>query len=279
MIYTSYTPDSSIAPYIEAIFHYENFMPDHSIERVVPTGHVFILFELDGLPRHTFDNASLLANATFERAFISGMHRNYLSISAHENSEMLAVQFKPYGSYPFLHENTDLLNELVVPAHEIVGDELYTLREEMKAAVTTTDKFELVEKWLRQRFDASKSPPQDLVQFVNQLQAEPVDSLNRLIEAYPASQKKLIGDFKKYVGLTPKYYQRILRFNDLLKRLQNRNEVSWTEVAHDCGYFDQSHFIKEFKHFSGFNPQEFLLNDHNNDEANFFPLDRQVGTG
>lgn len=276
MIYTPYSPQASIAPFIEAIFHYEQFVPDHSIERLVPTGHVFILFELDDIERHTFDNDTLLPNASYSKAFVSGMHRNYISISAHENSEMLAVQFKPYGSYPFLHEKTDLINELVVPAHEIVGDELYQLRQEMINSASTDEKFQLVDNWLQKRFDEQMTPPEDIVQFVSQLQAEPVEGLNELIEAYPASQKKLIEEFKKYVGLTPKYYQRILRFNDLLKRLQNKDEVSWTEIAHDCGYFDQSHFIKEFKHFSGFNPREYIRNDYNKDDTNFFPLDREA---
>lgn len=274
MIFTPHEPGAQIAPYIESIFHYEKFVPDHSIERVVPTGHVFIIFELDGIERHTFDDETLKPNANFTQAWISGMHRNYISISAHEDSEMLVMQFKPFGSYPFLHVHADFINELVVPAHEILGDELYELRESICDAATTEHKLLLAENWLIDRFDEAKAPPADIVEFIAQLQAEPVDSLNDLIEAYPASQKKLIDDFKKYVGLTPKYYQRILRFNDLLKKLHDNNEISWTDIAHDCGYFDQSHFIKEFKHFSGFNPGEYILNEHNKDEPNFFPLDR-----
>ena len=268
MIYTPFSPDASIAPYIETIFHYEQFVPDHSIERVVPTGHVFILFELDDCPRHTFDNKTLQANASYQHAFISGMHRNYISISAQENSEMLAVQFKPFGSYPFLHEQTNMINELIVPAHEIVGEELYDLRNDMKASDNTEEKFRLIEQWLMERFDANKTPPGDIVQFVDRLQAEPVNSLNELIAGYPASQKTLIAEFKKFVGLTPKYYQRILRFNDLLKRLKNKEEVSWTEIAHDCGYFDQSHFIKEFKTFTGKTPTDYTRED--NELGNFF---------
>lgn len=275
MIFTPHTLHAEIAPYVEAIFHYEQFVPDHSIERVVPTGHVFILFELDGIERHTFDNETMQPNASYTRAWISGMHRNHISISAHENSEMLVIQFKAFGSFPFLHSPAELLNELIVPAHEVTGEELYELRDTIKNSSNTQDKLIRTENWLRQRFDRSKVPPENVTDFVEQLQAEPVDSLNGLIDAYPASQKKLIEDFKKYVGLTPKYYQRILRFNDLLKKIQNEDQISWTEIAHDCGYFDQSHFIKEFKHFSGFNPKEYICKEFNKDDTNFFPLDRQ----
>ena len=275
MNFTPYQPSPEIAPYIESIFHYSGLMPDHSIERVVPTGHLFILFELDDHIRHTYDNDSLEPNADFSKAWISGMHRNYISISAHENSEMLVIQFKAFGSYPFLHEATDMFNELVIPAHEVVGDSLYALRDAMKTANGVDAKFSLAENWLLDRLDIARAPPRPLLEFITQLQAEPAAGLNALIDAYPGSQKKLIDEFKKYVGLTPKYYQRILRFNDLLQKIRDKDVVTWTEVAQDCGFFDQSHFIKEFRHFSGMNPEEFIRNDLNQDEPNFFPLDRE----
>lgn len=103
MIFQPHLLDKSYSPYIESIFHFKDFIPDHSIERVVPTGHLFILFELDGFERNTFDNESLKPNNSYQKVWISGVHRNYISISAHENSEMFVIQFKPYGSYPFLH--------------------------------------------------------------------------------------------------------------------------------------------------------------------------------
>ena len=92
---------------------------------------------------------------------------------------------------------------------------------------------------------------------------------------YPRSQKHLIHLFKKYIGLTPKWYQRILRFNDLLKQIQNKENIAWADIAYRCGYTDQSHFIKEFKHFSGFNPREFIKKEFHQDKPNFFPLDRK----
>ena len=80
-----------------------------------------MIFELDGFPRHTYDNESLKPNATFTRVWISGMHKHYISISAHENSEMFVIQFKAYGAYPFLHHPIEKLNDLVVPAEEILN--------------------------------------------------------------------------------------------------------------------------------------------------------------
>ncbi|MEM7360832.1 MAG: helix-turn-helix domain-containing protein [Pseudomonadota bacterium] len=274
MEFTAHQPAASLGPYIEAIFHYQNFVPDHSIERVVPTGHIFILFELDGFVRNTFDNQTLEPNAEYSQVWISGMHRGHISISAHENSEMFVIQFKPYGSRPFLHLHTAELNEKVIAIEEVLGTSLLDLREAMLKTDTPQDKFELAEAWLLERFDASRQPPQELIDFVDVLQKEPVAKLHELIADHGNSQKHLIEQFKKYLGLTPKWYQRIVRFNELLLKIQQQQEISWAEIAYDCGYADQPHFIREFKHFSGMNPAEYIQQEFNQGEPNFFPLDR-----
>lgn len=156
MKFSAHDLNEAISPFVESIFHYQDFMPDHSIERVVPTGHVFILFELDGFTRSTYDNETLKENATFSKVWISGMHRNYLSISAHENSEMLVIQFKPHGSYPFTHLENESINETVLAIEE---GSLVNLRDEMVNASTVGEKFKLAEVWLLNSFDSTKTPP------------------------------------------------------------------------------------------------------------------------
>lgn len=260
--------------YLESVFHMKGFMPDHSVERVVPTGHVFIIFELDGFERSTFDNDSLKPIAHFTKVWISGMHKNYLSISAHQNSEMLVMQFKPFGGFPFFHFPVEELNEKVLSTQDLFDGSLLQLREEILAKATSEEKFQVAESWLRDRFDEAKQPPNEIIEVVETMQKAPVAN-GTLLENYPFTQKHLIDQFKKYIGLTPKYFQRILRFNEILQRLHKQEKISWTEIAYQCGFSDQSHFIKEFKHFSGFNPEEFILGSFNNDEPNFFPLDRE----
>lgn len=274
MIFENAPLVSPLDQYIEAIFHFKNFQPDHSIERVVPTGHIYIIFELDGYERHTFDNETLQPNAQFTKVWISGQHRNYISISAHQNSEMFVIQFKPFGAFPFLHFPMQQLTEQVVQSSDIFDNELVELRELLLKPENSSEKFTIAQRWLIQRYAEQMLPPEDLIDLLGQLQQAPVAKHNELIENYPSTQKHLINQFKKYVGLTPKYYHRILRFNEILGKIRNEERLPWAQIAYDCGYADQSHFIKEFKHFSGFNPKEFIERDLNNDEGNFFPLDR-----
>ncbi|MEZ4851274.1 MAG: AraC family transcriptional regulator, partial [Bacteroidia bacterium] len=255
MEFTTHLPHLLIAPFIESVFHFKHFQPDHSIERVVPTGHVFIIFELDGKPRNTFENDSLVPNATYTQVWISGMHRNYISISAHPDSEMFVIQFKPDGAYPFFHFPIAELNEKIVPAEEVLGEDILTLRDEMLVVDTTEAKFALAEQWLMSRFDQEKLPPNDLHDLVRKIQEDATCSCQEIVHDYPKTQKHLIDLFKRYVGLTPKYYHRIVRFNEMLQLIQKNQQIRWAQIAYQCGYADQSHFIREFKHFSGFNPQ------------------------
>ncbi len=274
MIFSQHELPATLSGDIESIFHFKGFMPDHSIERVVPTGHLFLLFELDGMTRHTFDNNTLEPHATYQEAWLSGMHRHYISISAHQDSEMFVVQFKANGAHPFLHQSVEQFNETIVAAESVFGDSVLHLRQQLLTADTPADKFQLAEKWLLARYDESKAAPVELVSLVQQLQTEPVVKYQDIIDQYPNTQKHLIDQFKKYIGLTPKYYQRILRFNDILSTIQQQQLINWPDVALQCGYSDQSHFIKEFRHFSGFNPTEYFQQGRHNEEPNFFPLDR-----
>lgn len=275
MNFTPYLPGPTIAPYIESIFHFKDFMPDHSMERVVPTGHVFIIFELDGYVRHTFDNDSLQPSASYSKVWVSGMHRNHISISAHQNSEMFVIQFKPFGGHAFFPETMETYAEQVLSANDIFGTRILTLQDDLVNTTTHTEKFALAEAWLMNQFKPERTPSPALLHFVQDLQKEPVAHLNDLMEHYRKSQKHLIDQFKKHLGLTPKYYQRILRFNEILLRIKEEQKISWAEIAYSCGYSDQSHFIKEFRHFSGFNPSEFIKQEFDKEAPNFFPLDRK----
>ncbi len=261
--------------YIESIFHFSGFMPDHSIERLVPTGHIFLLFELDNFVRHTYDNETLKEIDSLSGSWVSGMHTNYISISAHPDSEMFVIQFKPYGAYSYFHFPIYRLNEKIVPAEKLFKIDITRLREEIRIQKTSKDKFRVAETWLNTRFDPSKTAPDALVEVLEKLHKEPAVKYKNIVASYPNTHKHLIGQFKKMIGLTPKQYQRIVRFNEIFNQLNNNDKIVWSQIAYQCGFSDQSHFIKEFRHFSGFNPQEFIKQDFDLTEPNFFPLDRK----
>lgn len=264
-----------LSEHIESIFHYHGFVPDHAMERVVPTGHIFILFELDGITRSTFDTETLKPKGTFSKVWVSGMHKNHLSISAHQDSEMLVLQFKPAGAFPFFHLPLNQLNDKVILGEKIFGNEILRLRQQILEQKTSSEKFKLAENWLLNRMDNKRTPNQELLKIVGLLKDKPFSDHKQIVQEYAKTQKHLIGQFKKYVGLTPKVLHRIFRFNEILQKIHLREKLDWSQISYQFKYADQSHFIKEFKEFSGFSPHEFTLTEYQKEKPNFFPLDRK----
>ena len=275
MIFETHTLTSDLNTFIESVFYFKGFMPEHSIERVVPTGNLFVIFELDGFTRNTFDNETLKPNGVFKNVWISGMHKNYISISAHEDSEMFIIQFKPFGAFPFLSTSINELNDKVVSAEKVLGDSILKLREKIIIKEDSEQKFKAAEVFLKEIFNGKNQPSLELVNIINNLKEKSFVEHNSIIKSYSKTQKHLINQFKKYCGLTPKTLHRIFRFNDILAKIRNQEKIEWTQVAYEFGYSDQSHFIKEFKEFSGFNPIGFVKSEFHKGESNFFPLDKK----
>ena len=89
-------------------------------------------------------------------------------------------------------------------------------------------------------------------------QADFFDNIDNVASRYGITSRYLQKLFLQYTGLTPKLYQKIHRFQNSLKRVTQKN-ASFTDIAYDCGYFDQSHFIREFKSFTGFTPSAYSV--------------------
>lgn len=274
MHFTNHTPEAPLDRYIQSIFHYRGFMPDHSIERVVPDGGIYLIFELDGYTRHLFDVKTHAPTHDFTRAWVSGMQKNYIAISAHEDSEMFVVQFHPGGASPFLRVPVSDLNNKVVPAEILFGDSIFDLHEALRAANSEEAMFARTTEFLMERAQFDDSPARALVdEMIDAIRVNAGAQLKDIVEASGYSQKQAIFQFKKYVGLNPKAFQRIVRFGEILAAVKEKETVSWSKIAADCVYYDQSHFIREFKAFCGYSPKEFLVEQETHPEVNFFPLD------
>jgi AraC-like DNA-binding protein len=272
LIFETHKLSPPLDKFIEKVFYYKDIVPEHHFERVVPTANIFLAFELGGTPGNVCDNITLKPIRSFTKAWVSGMHKNYFSITPHKQSEMLLILFKSFGAFPFFHFPIDKLNNKVFPADEFFGKEILELREQLIKKQTFSEKFTLIESWLNRRFDILKVPDSELISVVSQFITSPITDHNKIISSYSKTQKNLIDQFKKFCGLTPKVLHRIYRFNEVLEQIKDKEIISWAPIAYNLGYSDQSHFIKEFKEFSGFNPQEYISAEHNKKDANFFPL-------
>jgi AraC-like DNA-binding protein len=259
MILKFHKPVGQLREYIALITYYESRTAVHNIERLLPDGSVNILIDLTDTPKYIFDNDLLQEKQTCNRSWVSGMHSNYISIGAAKNACMVVIRFLPGKSYPFLKLPIYELNNQVVDGDLIFGSRIHSLREAVGEMNSIEEKFQVVENWL-QSIGRYQQNNEAIISYA-------VENINKYSSslclgdlAFKSgySQKQFISIFKKHLGLSPKMYHRIVRFNKVLVEIETKNSIHWTKLCYDLNYHDQAHFIKEFRQFAGFNPNQFL---------------------
>ena len=279
MNYVPFVPvDPPLAGTVELVFFVEGYLPGHSRERMVPHGRMHLVIELDGRPRHIYDNDTQQPVQVCRDAWLSGVHPT-ISPLANTDSEsrLLAVQFAPDGSLPFTHRPAEEFCDAVVSAESVFGPSVITVREELRGVEEPRAAIDHLTGWLVERYDPSKEPPGEFRRIVARLLEDPGSArLTELSEHESSvSYRRFIEQFRRFVGPTPKTMQRILRFAEVFERIQGDDQVDWARISHDLGFSDQAHFVREFKSFSGYRPVQFQKQEH--DRLNFFPESLELG--
>jgi AraC-like DNA-binding protein len=171
----------------------------------------------------------------------------------------VGVSFKPGGAYRFLHLPLSELQNQVVSLDAIWGGFAAEIRERLYLAPTIQARFALLEELLLARL---REAPQGLkaVQYAvgEVARVHGALSIRELSNRVGMSQKHLITQFRKMVGCTPKELARLYRFAQVLEGIDPIQPVDWTLVAHQFYFHDQSHFIRDFKEFTGHTPTDYL---------------------
>ncbi len=172
--------------------------------------------------------------------------------------KFMTIQFSSYGlSYlkkiPAF-ELLDTLSELdiIFPASEIKR-----VSNQLRECKSIGEKFSLLEIFISKKMGFPEVDPR-LPYALQLLNSENSISIDTLSQSLCISNRGLQKLFKKHIGMSPAYYRKIIRFNKAAQLLSSDSNSSLTEISYACGYFDQAHFIKDFREFGGISPSEFL---------------------
>jgi AraC-like DNA-binding protein len=262
MIFCRHIPGPPLAAFIDFFWYYDGLYPQHRKEHVLPDGTFELVINLRDEPRKLFHRGDTTRYDSFRRGWFSGTHSEYIVIDAVANSSMIGAHFKPGGIALFLGLPADEMRDRVVELDAFWGIGAWCLRDQLLAARPPQLKFRILEQFLRERllhskFPAGRSPRVDGA--VNRFLRQPDQiAIRNLAEEFGISHKHFIDEFRRHVGLTPKLFCRIRRFQEVLVRITARERVEWADVACSCGYYDQAHFVHDFQEFSGLNPTAFL---------------------
>lgn len=268
-------PSFPLGRFVESLVYFEGLDPAHSLERFLPDGNTELIFSLSGKPQHIHDNVTLKVVQSCHRSWVSGVRTQPITIPSGRNSRMLVVAFRKGAAYPFYPFPMHEIMDTVVNADLVFGNSILSLREQLLASKSVEVMFHLVEKFLLEQAGdrIHLESPLRCVEFaVKNLISEPHEiRLLSLSDQIGYSQKHFIDLFKKQVGMTPKRYLRILRFQHAIQKLEvHASPPDWTGFALRTGFYDQAHFINDFRNFSGFTPAEYLRSKA--DTLNYVPV-------
>jgi AraC-like DNA-binding protein len=260
MLYLSYRPHPLLRDVIDYLWLLSD-APGHAKERIVPSGTLELVINLREDAIRIYDRTKPSVCRTFPGIVVSGAYTDFFVIDTAEHALMMGVHFKPGGAMPFLGARADELTDRHVDVESLWGASAKELRERLCAATTHQHCFRILETAL---LDRTRSPlkHRDEVQMALAC-FENGAKVGDVADRIGLSHRHFIDLFTAEVGMTPKVFCRVRRFQRALSALGPRDPPDWANLASRCGYFDQSHLIRDFVAFSGFGPTEFV--SHRND--------------
>ena len=248
--FTFYRPHEALREYVR---FYWVFRSDRAVSALTfPTGCPQIIF-------HKRKPLYIPELDTFQsRLTISGQVNFPSHLSATDDTEMIVVVFKPYGLSPFLNIPASLFYNQEVSGYDIDCIGLRELDGRISGCEDNIDCIKLIDNWLLSRIISQTDYRTPRIKAaVDQIFTAPQTSVADLADAACLGRKQFERSFRSQVGVNPKEYARIVRFQRALALIQ-ADGSGLSQIAYTSGYSDQSHFIREFRKFSGQTPTELL---------------------
>ena len=260
MIFKQYIPQFPLGIFIESFVYYKDYNPVHTVDRFLPDGNINVVIDLTDYPKFIYDNKTLKEIQACRNVWFSGIRSKYITIPSGRDSEMFIINFHKGMAYPFVEMPVNELTDFVVDAELVLTGGILDIREKLLGIKDIDQKFVCVEKILLKTF-GSRLIMNKFINFtVNSIIDDPGrNTLQAIYNSCGYSQKHLINIFKEHVGLTPHAFLKVIRFQKAVNSIEQNRLISWTDTALDCGFYDQAHFINDFRKFSGFTPHEFTL--------------------
>ncbi len=244
------TPPASpaLAPFVEALWYVEKRVP-HGRERVLPSGGMQLLVNLGE------DELRSTHGATVRRtrgAALQGANAEPVVIDTAHRETIMGVAFRPGGAYPFFPAPASATRGDLVEVDALWEPDGALLRERLLEAATPAEKLRELEVVLLAHVICPLAPDRARAFAVAALDyGMAVDAVADRLGMTP---KRLARRFAGEVGLTPKLFARVRRFQRLLLAVADGVAVDWARLAAECGYYDQAHLIHDFRAFSGMTP-------------------------
>ena len=257
MDYVEFAPSKHVAEFIRCFWTLEQDgdVSETTAEPILPDGCPEIVFNLAAPFRQHYQNTS----AVQPRTIIVGQMKQFILIEPSGAVNLFGVRFQPFGLYPLIKQS---LNELTnrVESIETVFDRFgLEIEEKINKAKSTSNRIDVFETFFYSLIEGKHAGAVSLQSACNMIsETGGMLSIGNLTKSLGTNSKQLERRFNREIGLSPKSFSRITRLQTILQRLNNAAVANWADLACGFGYFDQAHFIKDFREFTGNSPEEYV---------------------
>jgi AraC-like DNA-binding protein len=270
-----YRPRPPLAEHVEFVGHWRNGGPNYT-SRALPRGAATVIFDVGQRQRLDFYAADGHTRLKVPPAFITGPHNGSYITDIATDEPVMAIHFRPGGASPFFGIPLGDLEDVCIGVDEIWGRDGRELHERLIAAASVAARFGVVEEFLlsRARFSVRRHP--GVAVAMAAVEANPSIRMADLRRLAGLSIKRMIALFRAEVGLPPKAYARVRRLQAALRQL-GTGAADGARLAADIGYFDQAHFLREFRSFTAMTPTQYsrqpiVLPSHIRVEGHKYPI-------
>lgn len=255
MLYLERIPTAPLNRFIRILWYARVTDLAHRRERVLPSGCVEVILNLarDFLLNCTEGES----NRRLPSALIVGARSIYEIIDSSDLAELVGIAFAPGGFAPFAGDSVDLFTNRGVDLTNVWGASVCSLRDRLRELNTPQEKLCCFERYLMSRFspdllEPARNVTREVAFALRQFDRAPgIATVREMARQTGRSERRFSQVFREAVGLSPKVWCRVQRFQNTVQQLHAGRDVRWAELALDCGYYDQSHFANEFRAFSG----------------------------
>ena len=257
-IIKEYKPSLHLGAYVELFWSGQFNLTQMPLlsQRVIPNGYIELIIHL------TDSHCELLQGRDYETSpdyTLIGLFTQPYDVHFRETVRVFGIRFKPEGIHHVFGMPASEIHAAFADMESFARRNFREYTNKIRVSDAVGEMIRLSEDYVlgnvnRRRLDLSYlNRAAEIIR-----RKKGLISMEELAGKSYISSRQLEREFKKKVGLSPKNYMRIARLNEVNRILTNGRRLLLTDVSYTCGYSDQAHFIRDFKHFTGESPKRFL---------------------
>ena len=260
MLFSSYRPGPPLRPFIHNFWCYEGYASPYLRERIFPDGTFKVVFNLQDDEFRIYDTGQTADVRQFSGAMVSRPSAAPFATDSTEEASILGVNFRLGGALPFHGVASCDAGECLIKLSDVCGPRSTEVHSRLAECSTALGRFRILEDWLIGQLSRCERHHGEVLVALDALgRPKPGSRTREVARAVGLSERRFIELFTAEVAMKPKLFSRVRRFQHALSMIdRDAVAIDWAVLAADCGYADQSHFIRDFEIFAGLAPVEYV---------------------